>query len=1109
MPVTSQDPKKSMQKPKSILVIGSGPIVIGQACEFDYSGSQALRTLKEEGIRVVLINSNPATIMTDPGMADAVYIEPLTAEFAERIIAKEKPEALLPTLGGQTALNLAVELATLGILERHGVKLIGASFESIRKAEDRELFKQTMVSLGIDVPLSKQVSNVEEGYEALKAIGLPIILRPSFTLGGEGGGIANTEEEFFKILERGLFLSPTNSVLLEESLLGWKEYELEVVRDRKDNVIIVCSIENVDPMGIHTGDSITVAPAQTLTDRQYQYLRDLSKKIIRAIGVESGGCNIQFAVDPKTGRTTVIEMNPRVSRSSALASKATGFPIAKVATRLALGYCLNEILNDITGTTPASFEPTIDYVVTKIPRFDFHKFTASPQYLGTQMKSVGESMAIGRTFKESFLKALSGMENGHTSLLARKELLEGLSSEDLQSELQKPLWTRIYVIAQALRKNLSVQTIHELTGFDPWFLNQFKTIVQMETELSAAPISENWKNLTHENWITIKSLGFPDETLATLWKTTPLEILKTRIKLDVRPRFDQVDTCAGEFEAKTPYLYSTYCIQEKVQNTAPRKKNVVVILGSGTNRIGQGIEFDYTCVHAALAAKGLGYESVMINYNPETVSTDYDISSRLYFEPLTLERVYAVLEHEGLENIRGVIVQFGGQTPLKLCHDLEALGVPILGTPVKSIDIAEDRALFEELLNGVSLKGLKQAPSVTASDREEALRLSEKIGFPMMVRPSYVLGGRGMRIVFTRETLEKYIGEALEVSEKKPVLLDRYLAGATEVDVDALSDGKDVIIAGVLEHIEEAGIHSGDSACSLPAFTLSKSITDRLRQYTRELAKALNVVGLMNIQFAVLENDIFVLEVNPRASRTVPFIAKACGIPLPKIATRLMLGESLKDLLKENGRTILQDFDQDLEKNRTPYFVKMPVFPFHKFPGVDVILGPEMKSTGESMGQAETFGAAYAKALLGAGTTIPTHGRALLSVADEDKTSAILEIARTLHLMGFRMECTVGTYDYLAANGIPCEKVQKVGEQANAKVDNCVARIKQNHYSFVINTTVGEKSILDSYAIRRTALEKRIPYCTLVSAARAFVRAIASLKEEQLPLSPPLSSHWK
>lgn len=1069
---------------KTILLIGSGPITIGQACEFDYSGTQSLRALKAEGYRVVLVNSNPATIMTDPEYPDQVYIEPLTPEFLELIIKKERPDAVLPTMGGQTALNLAVTLAERGVLEKYGVRMLGANLESIRKAEDRQLFKQTMVDLGIDVPRSSLVRSVQEGLACLKEIGLPLILRPSFTLGGEGGGVAYTQEEFLRLLERGLFLSPSKSVLIEESLLGWKEFELEVVRDRADNVIIVCSIENVDPMGIHTGDSITVAPAQTLTDRQYQHLRDLSKKIIRAINVETGGSNIQFAIKPfgpDAGRTVVIEMNPRVSRSSALASKATGFPIAKVAARLAVGYTLDELKNEITGTTPASFEPTIDYVVTKIPRFDFAKFTATPPLLGTQMKSVGEVMAIGRTFKESLMKAISGLE--HSSAWLRPTEFDDFarSIADLEEKLRQPFWDRLWYIFSALRRGLTVDRIHELTAIDPWFLSQIQELLEEERALMKArkPLAQ-WKKT---ELVNAKRLGFMDKDIARFSGASETQVRNERHRQGVRPVYSQVDTCAGEFEAHTPYLYSTY--NESV--TGPNSLNdCVIILGGGPNRIGQGIEFDYCCVHASEAVRELGLSSIMVNCNPETVSTDYDVSTRLYFEPLSAEHVLEIIKNE--KNVKGVIVQFGGQTPLKLSAPLHSSGVPILGTSVESIDIAEDRERFQTLMREIEGLGLKHPLSQTARNKDEALKAASRIGYPIMIRPSYVLGGRGMQIIFSQKALLQYINDAIEISDSKPVLLDRFLAGAIEVDVDAISDGTNVLIAGVMEHIEEAGVHSGDSACSLPPFTLGPETILRLREHTRILASKLHVVGLINIQFAVQNDEIYVLEVNPRASRTIPFVSKTVGFPLAKIATKLMLGRTLSEL----------GFKDDFDLHLTKYNVKMPVFPFHKFPGVDVLLGPEMKSTGEVMGRADDFASAYAKALIGAGVKIPTAGRAFLSVADEDKPG-IIEIANRLIQHGFRLDATQGTHEFLAKHKISSERVFKVGQGK----PNCVDEIAAGRYQFVINTTSGEKAVLDSYTIRRTLLEKQLPYCTLLTMARAYIQAIsmgASVNEKLSPL---------
>jgi len=1095
-------------------VIGSGPIMIGQACEFDYSGTQAVRALRSEGYRVILINSNPATIMTDPELANQVYIEPLTVEFLEKIIEQEKPDALLPTMGGQTALNLAVALAENGILKKHNVRMLGANAESIKKAEDRELFKKTMQELGIDAPRSILVRSIEEGKRVLQstvsslypnlshspgalpasspAFSLPLVLRPSFTLGGEGSGIAYTPEDFERLLARGLFFSPVRSVLIEESLLGWKEFELEVVRDKADNVIVVCSIENMDPMGIHTGDSITVAPVQTLTDKQFQHLRDLSKKIIRAINVETGGSNIQFAIKPNgkdAGRTVVIEMNPRVSRSSALASKATGFPIAKIATKLAVGYTLDELTNEITGTTPASFEPTLDYVVTKIPRFDFEKFTSTKPLLDTQMKSVGEVMAIGRNFKESLLKALLSLENNQVWL--KQTIYDGAdkSITEIENVLKEPYANRLWIIASALRRGITPAKISEITNIDIWFIHQINEIITLENHLKQKPFKE-W--FSRELQVA-KQFGMSDRQISEMTNTPEIVVFEERRNKNISPQYALVDTCAAEFEAKTPYLYSTYAfsnsgIARRANGFDQASNQSVMILGSGPNRIGQGIEFDYCCVHASEAIKDLGLDSVMINCNPETVSTDHDVSTRLYFEPLTTEHVLEVFQQE--KNVRGVIVQFGGQTPLKLCHGLQKNGIPILGTPVESIDVAEDRKRFGTLLKELEPLGIKQPRNYTAINMQEALFFAKELGYPLLIRPSYVLGGRGMRIVLNEDELCLFMKEAIEVSESKPVLMDRFLSGAVEVDVDALSDGEETVVAGILEHIEEAGIHSGDSACSIPPFTLGLEVQMRLREYTKILAQKLRVVGLMNIQFAIRKDDIFVLEVNPRASRTIPFVSKAVGVPLAKIATRLVLGEKLKDL------GLLVDLDQKVHC----YNVKMPVFPFHKFPSVDVLLGPEMKSTGEAMGRAKDFPHAYAKALLGASIFVPSHGVAFLSIADQDKPH-ILEIATKLTQQNFKLEATPGTAAFLKKYGFPVERVAKVGEG----IPDCVENIASGKYHLVINTVSDTKSIHDSFSVRRTALEKKIPYCTLITTARAFVNAIPAMKALSLePLREPL-----
>ncbi|MGZ3698840.1 MAG: carbamoyl-phosphate synthase large subunit, partial [Bdellovibrionota bacterium] len=967
-----------------ILLIGSGPIVIGQACEFDYSGTQALKALREEGYEVILINSNPATIMTDPELSDRVYVEPLTPEFVERVIEAEKPDALLPTMGGQTALNLTMELHRRGVLKKHAVELLGATPEAIHKAEDRETFKRTMDAIGVDSARSAVARSVEDGRRIARELGLPIILRPSFTLGGEGGGIARTEEEFLQKLERALFLSPTKDVLVEESLLGWKEFELEVVRDRNDNVIIVCSIENFDPMGVHTGDSITVAPAQTLTDREYQNLRDQSIKIIRAIGVETGGSNIQFAVHPKTGRVIVIEMNPRVSRSSALASKATGFPIARVAAKLAVGYTLDELTNDITKTTPCSFEPTIDYVVTKIPRFDFEKFRPTEPILTTQMKSVGEVMAIGRTFDESLGKALAGLE---TDMPWFKPLEGGIQWELIDQAHSRRIWA----IGDALRKGASVEEVSRRSSIDPWFLNRIANHLGAEKLLRAKP----WP-IDAETLRRVKSLGWTDRAIAGVLGLSEEQIRLDREALGVHGKFQSVDTCAAEFEARTPYLYSTYIGQDESRLT-DRKK--VMILGGGPNRIGQGIEFDYCCVHAAMALRAAGYETIMVNSNPETVSTDFDISDKLYFEPLTPEHVLNIAR---LEKPIGAIVQFGGQTPLKIAHALERGGLKILGTSVSSIDLAEDREKFEVLVRELKVLGLEQPDAAIARTPAEAVERAAKLGYPVLVRPSYVLGGRGMRIVHSQSELQQYIGEAIRFSDEHPVLIDRFLDKATEVDVDAICDGKETYIGGLMEHIEEAGIHSGDSACSLPVVTLSVAVQERIRTYTRELARRLKVVGLMNAQFAIQGDRIFLLEVNPRASRTVPFVSKAVGRPLAKLAVEVMLGKSLRSL------GVRADFDLGL----TTFNVKAPVFPFSKFPNVDVLLGPEMKSTGEVMGRGRTFAGAYAKAMRAANMSLPSGGKAFLSIRNEDKAEA-LKVAYGLKDLGFELWATRGTAAFL------------------------------------------------------------------------------------------------
>lgn len=1086
---------------KKILLIGSGPIVIGQACEFDYSGTQACKALREEGYKVVLVNSNPATIMTDPETADAVYIEPLTAEVIGLIIAKERPDALLPTMGGQTALNLAVELAETGVLERYGVELIGAKLPAIKKAEDRELFKEAMEKIGLEVPTSAYVATLKEGLEAIERIGFPAILRPSFTLGGTGGGIAYNMEEYTSLLETGLKLSPVHQILVEESVIGWKEYELEVMRDMKDNVVIICSIENLDPMGVHTGDSITVAPAQTLTDKEYQRMRDASIAIIREIGVDTGGSNIQFALNPENGRMVVIEMNPRVSRSSALASKATGFPIAKIAAKLAVGLALNEIPNDITKETPASFEPTIDYVVTKIPRFTFEKFSEADTTLTTQMKSVGEAMSIGRTFNESLQKALRSLEIGSYGFEEQQ-----VSPGELKAKLKIPNAERIWYVTQALRDGMPVDEICELTRMDPWFLNNIKKILSVEDKIReyAKGIKEERTKsfapylLPKELLMEAKEKGFSDRTIAGLLKVAEEDIRHLRKQWDIHAVYKMVDTCAAEFEAYTPYLYSTYerpfySIKESEgqrvkdpdtlmlgrpdteSEANPTKRRKVVILGSGPNRIGQGIEFDYCCVHAVFALKELGFETIMINCNPETVSTDYDTADRLYFEPLTIEDVLSIVE---TENPEGVIVQFGGQTPLKLAVPLEREGVKILGTSPDSIDRAEDRRRFKQLLHKLNLR---QAESDTAMSPEEAREIAVRIGYPVMVRPSYVLGGRAMEIVYDEKSLMDYMRRAVKASPEHPVLVDKYLEDAIEVDVDAVSDGTDVVIGGVMEHIEEAGIHSGDSACSLPPYSLGADIVTAIEMQTMSLAKELNVIGLMNIQFAVKDGEIYILEVNPRGSRTVPFVSKATGVPLAKVAAKIIGGKTLKEL----GITA--------EKKIKHIAVKEAVFPFDRFQGVDTILGPEMKSTGEVMGIDEDFGLAYAKAQESSYNKVPLSGKVFISVKDKDKPGTC-HIVRKFQEMGFEVIATRGTAEHLGSKGIEVEVVNKVMEGRPHIVD----LIKNKEISFVINTVSGAQAQKDSFSIRQSALQYRVPFTTTITGANAVVKAIEMLLKRKI-----------
>ncbi len=1041
---------------KSILIIGAGPIVIGQACEFDYSGAQACKALREEGYRIILVNSNPATIMTDPEMADATYIEPIQWQTVARIIERERPDALLPTMGGQTALNCALDLAREGILDQFGVEMIGASIAAIEKAENREKFRDAMQNIGLEMPRSFIARHMDEAFEAQNEIGFPVVIRPSFTLGGSGGGIAYNREEFILICERGLELSPINELLIEESVVGWKEFEMEVVRDRQDNCIIVCSIENFDPMGVHTGDSITVAPIQTLTDKEYQIMRNASIAVLREIGVDTGGSNVQFAINPKDGRMIIIEMNPRVSRSSALASKATGFPIAKVAAKLAVGYTLDELANEITGgATPASFEPTIDYVVTKVPRFTFEKFPQASPLLTTQMKSVGEVMAIGRTFQESLQKALRGLETG----------VSGLDEchEELLHQLQKPGPERLWYIADAFRLAWSIEKVHKLTAIDPWFLVQIANLVDEETSLCLGCL----ENMDADRLRALKRKGFSDHRLAQLLGVNEKSFRDFRYHHKVRPVFKRVDSCAAEFAASTAYMYSTY---EEECEACPSEREKIMILGGGPNRIGQGIEFDYCCVQAALALRKDGYETIMVNCNPETVSTDYDTSDRLYFEALTLEDVLEIIE---VEKPKGVIVQYGGQTPLKLARALEAAGAPMIGTSPDSIDLAEDRERFQQLIHKL---GLRQPPNRTARTADEALILAEEIGYPLVVRPSYVLGGRAMEIVYNKEDLKSYMDKAVAVSNESPVLLDRFLEDAIEVDVDAVCDGEQVLIGGIMEHIEQAGVHSGDSACSLPPYGLSAMMQDQLREQMSRMAKALNVVGLVNAQFAIQNQSIYVLEVNPRASRTVPFVSKATSLSLAQIGARCMVGRSLA----------AQGITQECVPSY--YSVKEAVFPFVKFSGVDPLLSPEMKSTGEVMGVGRSFGEAFAKSQLAAGSDLPRSGLAFLSVRDADKNAAV-DVARELVALGFELLATRGTAEAIDSADIPCTVVNKVTESR----PNIVDRIKNDEISFIVNTTEGKQAIADSFAIRRTALQYKVTYTTTIAGARATVLALKAL----------------
>ncbi len=1063
----------------TIMIIGAGPIVIGQACEFDYSGAQAVKALREEGYRVVLVNSNPATIMTDPSMADATYIEPITVDMLEQIIAKEKPDALLPTMGGQTGLNAGIELSEKGILEKYGVEMIGAKADVIAKAEDRLKFRDAMEKIGLECPESRLAGSLAEARDAVAEIGLPVIIRPSFTLGGIGGGIAHARDDFERIVEGGLDASPVGQVLIEESVLGWKEFEMEVVRDHADNCIIVCSIENIDPMGVHTGDSITVAPALTLTDKEYQIMRNASIAVLREIGVDTGGSNVQFAVEPETGKLLIIEMNPRVSRSSALASKATGFPIARVAAKLAVGYTLDELSNDITGVTPASFEPTIDYVVTKIPRFTFEKFPGTEALLTSSMKSVGEAMAIGRTFQESLQKGLRSMETGLTGLNevdikgGKKGLLEALA---------QPRPDRVLVIAQAFRAGLKLSDIQSASHYDPWFLAEIEALVRAEAEVTKNGLPDDAPGL-----LALKKMGFSDERLSELTGLTASAVAAKRQELSITPVYKRVDTCAAEFPAETAYMYSAYegdALNPPECEADPTDRKKVVILGGGPNRIGQGIEFDYCCCHAAYALKEAGIEAIMVNCNPETVSTDYDTSDRLYFEPLTQEDVIELIRVEQSKGeFMGVIVQLGGQTPLKLARALEAAGIPILGTTPDAIDLAEDRERFQVLLKDLSLK---QPINGLARSVAEAEAVADAIGYPLVIRPSYVLGGRAMEIVHDLSSLKRYMAEAVQVSGDSPVLLDSYLEDAIEVDVDALSDGKDVYVAGIMQHIEEAGIHSGDSACSLPPYSLDDAVIAELERQTALLAGALHVVGLMNVQFAIKGGDIYILEVNPRASRTVPFVAKATGIPVAKFATRLMTGETLKSfgLPKRAAR-------------KGHMAVKEAVFPFARFPGVDIILGPEMKSTGEVMGIDADFSRAFAKSQLGAGNGLPLKGTVFISVKNRDKDAAA-RLAERLQALGFDLLATGGTAEFLSGKGLKVERVNKVLEGA----PHCVDAITSGGVQLVINTTEGAQAIADSYTIRRSALVYNIPHYTTMTGAAAAVDAIKAMTQGSLEVAP-------
>ncbi len=1067
---------------KKILLIGSGPIVIGQACEFDYSGTQACKALREEGYKIVLVNSNPATIMTDPELADKTYVEPITPEMVEKIIAKEKPDALLPTLGGQTALNTAVALAKRGVLKRYHVELIGAKLPAIEKAEDRDLFKQAMADIGLETPLSGLANSMDEAREIVKTTGYPAIIRPAFTLGGSGGNIAYDEAQFEEFAKRGLELSPISQILVEESILGWKEYELEVMRDTKDNVVIICSIENFDAMGVHTGDSITVAPAQTLTDQEYQIMRDASLKIIREIGVDTGGSNIQFGVNPEDGRLVVIEMNPRVSRSSALASKATGFPIAKIAAKLAVGYSLDEITNDITGTTPASFEPMIDYVVTKMPRFTFEKFSQTDNTLTTQMRSVGEVMSIGRTFKESLHKAIRSMEidrDGFIDMGLPKDKRKARAI--LKERLATPNSDRLWYLGEAFRHGITLKQIYKWTGIDPWFLYHIKQLIDFDQ--AELPSLKRLKDVAKRKALLTqaKEMGFADTYLARRLNCKEADIRRERKKYKIKPVYKSVDTCAAEFEAQTPYYYSTY---EEENEVLPSDRKKIMILGGGPNRIGQGIEFDYCAVHASLALREEGYETIMVNCNPETVSTDYDISDRLYFEPLTFEDVMHIVDEE---QPAGVVVQFGGQTPLKLAVALQKAKVPIIGTSPASIDRAEDRKQFAAMIRKL---GLTQPKNGTATSEEQALRIAKRVGFPIMVRPSYVLGGRAMRIVYDVEALKLYMKEAVVVSPAHPVLIDQFLDAAIEVDVDAVSDGKQVVVGGVMEHIEEAGIHSGDSAMTLPPNSLPEKVIKEIARQTKLMALELNVIGLMNVQFAVKDDVVYVIEVNPRASRSVPFVSKSIGVPLAKVAAKTMIGKSLR----------AQGFTKEIIP--THYSVKESVFPFNKFPGVDAILGPEMKSTGEGMGIDNDFGRAFAKSQLAVGNGLPQEGTVFLSIRDEDKQKTI-GIAKSMAEMGFQLIATEGTCQFLQKNGVSVERVNKVGEGSPHIVD----LMKKGDITAVINTPEGKGAAVDSFSIRRTALMSSIPYFTTIASADAAVAGIQSMRTGDIQVRPLQDYH--